>query len=73
MEDSRLDEISNLITGKITAEGFNKKRKGSALSTKDIVLFTVAEKQHIQLDLARRTYHELVEHITGRINKYYLI
>lgn len=41
-----------------------RKHKG-CLVGRDAILFSIAEGQHVLLDLARRAYQELLTHIMG--------
>uniref|UniRef100_A0A914IC51 DNA mismatch repair protein MutS core domain-containing protein n=1 Tax=Globodera rostochiensis TaxID=31243 RepID=A0A914IC51_GLORO len=64
LDDCRLQAIAEFVNDKISPELTTRKRKGLvAASSKDQILFAVAESQHVLLDLARRTYQELVARI----------
>jgi hypothetical protein len=36
------------------------------MAAKDMILFAVANEQHVLLDLSRKAYEELVERILGK-------
>ncbi|KAL3088612.1 hypothetical protein niasHT_023230 [Heterodera trifolii] len=64
LDDCRLDAIAEFVNDKISSELTTRKRKGLvASSSKDQILFAIAESQHVLLDVARRTYQELVARI----------
>ncbi|KAI1700843.1 mutS domain V domain-containing protein [Ditylenchus destructor] len=57
-QDSRLNEIGELVNTKINSVAATRKRK-SWSDNNDAILFAVNEGQHVLLDLARRAYQEL--------------
>ncbi|KAF7634374.1 DNA_MISMATCH_REPAIR_2 domain-containing protein [Meloidogyne graminicola] len=63
LTDCRLSKISEIVNKTISTEVNSRKRKGFAAVARDYALFAVAEKQNVLLDMARRVYTELVEHV----------